>query len=227
MPIQKAEGIILRRIKYSETSLIVTLYTREYGKIGLIAKGARNPKSKFVGSLEPASCVSIIYYHKEGRDLQMLSEVDSMRSNSSIINSIRKIAVAFAIVNLIDSVVTESESNEDIFDLLKESLLALNDREIDIPILWYFEINLLRQIGFEIDVDNPEGIGKGERLKGEALELFEQLEDIDLSEMKAEQFTRGTFKKINRFFEKYFEYHIEGMKQTKALSFINELVHKK
>ena len=227
MPIQKAEGIILRRIKYSETSLIVTLYTREYGKIGLIAKGARNPKSKFVGSLEPASCVSIIYYHKEGRDLQMLSEVDSMRSNSSIINSIRKIAVAFAIVNLIDSVVTESESNEDIFDLLKESLLALNDREIDIPILWYFEINLLRQIGFEIDVDNPEGIGKGERLRGEALELFEQLEDIDLSEMKAEQFTRGTFKKINRFFEKYFEYHIEGMKQTKALSFINELVHKK
>ncbi|MCH8272836.1 MAG: DNA repair protein RecO [Candidatus Marinimicrobia bacterium] len=227
MPIQKAEGIILRRIKYSETSLIVTLYTREYGKIGLIAKGARNPKSKFVGSLEPASCVSIIYYHKEGRDLQMLSEVDSMRSNSSIINSIRKIAVAFAIVNLIDSVVTESESNEDIFDLLKESLLALNDREIDIPILWYFEINLLRQIGFEIDVDNPEGIGKGERLKGEALELFEQLEDIDLSEMKAEQFTRGTFKKINRFFEKYFEYHIEGMKQTKALSFVKELVHKK
>ena len=227
MPIQKAEGVILRRIKYSETSLIVTLYTREYGKIGLIAKGARNPKSKFVGSLEPASCVSIIYYHKEGRDLQMLSEVDSMRSNSSIINSIRKIAVAFAIVNLIDSVVTESESNEDIFDLLKESLLALNDREIDIPILWYFEINLLRQIGFEIDVDNPEGIGKGERLKGEALELFEQLEDIDLSEMKAEQFTRGTFKKINRFFEKYFEYHIEGMKQTKALSFVKELVHKK
>ena len=227
MPIQKAEGIILRRIKYSETSLIVTLYTREYGKIGLIAKGARNPKSKFVGSLEPASCVSIIYYHKEGRDLQMLSEVDSMRSNSSIINSIRKIAVAFAIVNLIDSVVTESESNEDIFDLLKESLLALNDREIDIPILWYFEINLLRQIGFEIDVDNPEGIGKGERLRGEALELFEQLEDIDLSEMKAEQFSRGTFKKINRFFEKYFEYHIGGMKQTKALSFVNELVHKK
>jgi len=226
VPIQKAEGVVLRRIKYSETSLIVTLYTREYGKIGLIAKGARNPKSKFVGSLEPASYVSIIYYHKEGRDLQILSEVDSMRSNSSIINSIRKIAVAFAIVNLIDSVVTEAESNEDIFNLLKESLHALNDREIDIPILWYFEMNLLRQIGFEINVKNPEGIEKRVRLKGEALKLFEQLEDINLSEIKVEQFTRGTFKKINRFFEKYFEHHIEGMKQTKALGFVNELVHK-
>jgi len=227
VPIQKTEGVILRRIKYSETSLIVTLYTREYGKIGLIAKGARNPKSKFVGSLEPASYVSIIYYHKEGRDLQLLSEIDSMYSNYSTINSIRKIAVAFAIVNLIDNVVTESESNEDIFDLLKESLLALNDREIDIPILWYFEINLLRQIGFEIDVDNPEGIRKGEMLKGEALKLFELLQDVNLSDMKAGKFTRGTFKKINRFFEKYFEYHIEGMKQTKALGFVNQLVHEK
>lgn len=226
MPILKAEGVILRRIKYSETSLIVTLYTREYGKIGLIAKGARNPKSKFVGSLEPATYVSIVYYHKEGRDLQMLSEVDSVRSNSSIISSIRKVAVAFAMINLVDSVVTESESNEDLFDLLSESLLVLNNREFDIPILWYFEINLLRQIGFEIDIDNPEGVGKGERLKGEALKLFEKLENIELSEMKVEQFTRGTFKKINRFFEKYFEYHIEGMKQTKAFSFVNELVDK-
>ena len=226
MPIQKAEGVILRRIKYSETSLIVTLYTTEYGTVSLMAKGARNPKSKFVGSLEPATYVSIIYYHKEGRDLQMLSEVEPMRSNSSIINNIRKVAVAFAIINLIDSVVRETESNEAIFDLLKNALLALNDTESDLPILLYFEINLLRQTGFEIDIDKPEGMGKEKRLRGEALKLFKQLEDINLNEMKVEQFTRGTFKQMNRFFEKYFEYHIEGMKRTKALSFVNDLVHK-
>ena len=226
MPILKAEGIILRRIKYSETSLIVTLYTKEYGKVSLIAKGARNPKSKFVGSLEPGTYVSVVYYHKESRDLQMLSEVDPMRSNSSIISSIRKVAVAFAILNLIDSVVSESESNEDLFALLNDSLRSLNDSESDLLILWYFEINLLRQIGFEINIDNPEGIGKENRLKGEALKLFKQLEDVDLNEMNVEQFTRGTFKKMNRFFEKYFEYHIEGLKQTKALSFVNELVNK-
>ena len=51
-------------------------------------------------------------------------------------------------------------------------------------------------------------------------------EDVDLNEMNVEQFTRGTFKKMNRFFEKYFEYHIEGMKRTKALSFVNDLVTK-
>ncbi|MCH8276744.1 MAG: DNA repair protein RecO C-terminal domain-containing protein [Bacteroidetes bacterium] len=149
-----------------------------------------------------------------------------MRSNSSIISSIRKVAVAFAILNLIDKVVSESESNDDLFALLNESLLVLNNTDIDVPILWHFEINLLRQIGFEIDIDNPEGIGKENRLKGEALKLFKQLEDVDLNEMDAEQFSRGTFKKINRFFEKYFEYHIEGLKQIKALSFVNELVNK-
>ena len=155
----------------------------------------------------------------------MLSEVDPMRSNSSIISSIRKVAVAFAILNLIDSVVSESESNEDLFALLNDSLRSLNDSESDLLILWYFEINLLRQIGFEINIDNPAGIEKENRLKGEALKIFKQLEDVDLNEMNVEQFTRGTFKKMNRFFEKYFKYHIEGMKQTKALSFVNELVN--
>ncbi len=226
MPILKAEGVILRRIKYSETSLIVSVYTKEFGKVGLIAKGARNPKSKFVGSLEPATYLSIIYYHKNGRELQFLSEAEPIRSNSSIIKSIRKVAVAFAILNLVDSVVSESESNKEIFALLSDTLSTLNDTETDVPILWYFEINLLRQVGFEIDIRNPEGIGSADKLEGESLKLFEQIESSVLSELSVEQFTKGTFKKMNRFFAKYFEYHIEGMKKTKALNFVNDLVKK-
>ena len=73
MPILKSEGVVLRRIKYSETSLILTFYTKDQGKISLIAKGARNPKSKFVGALEPATYASIVYYHKDSRELQLLS----------------------------------------------------------------------------------------------------------------------------------------------------------
>ena len=110
MPILKAEGIVLRRIKYSETSLIISVYTKEFGKVCLIAKGARNPKSIFVGSLEPATYLSMIYYHKNNRELQLLSEAGPICGNSSILKSIRKVAVAFAIVNLVDSVVSESES---------------------------------------------------------------------------------------------------------------------
>jgi len=223
VPIRKAEGVILRRIKYSETSLIVTVYTQEFGKIGLIAKGARNPKSKFVGSLEPSTYVSLIYYHKDGRDLQMLSEVEPIRSNSSIIKSIRKVAVAFAMVNLVDSVVSDSESNEELFVLLCDALSTLNDSEMDIPILWYFEINLLRQIGFEIDIQLPEGMGKRYHLQGESLKVYQKIESSELADMRIPEFTKGTFRKMNRFFEKYFEYHVEGMKKTKALKFVNDL----
>lgn len=224
MPILKSEGVVLRRIKYSETSLILTFYTKDQGKISLIAKGARNPKSKFVGSLEPATYASIVYYHKDSRDLQLLSEIEIIQSNSSIIENLRKSAVAMAILNLVDSTLTEVEPNEDVYGLLVNTLSALNSEKQDVALLWYFEIQLLKMIGFEIDVHNPEGVKTQSRLKGEALTVFEGLEKAELPDIGVVGFTRGTFRKINRFFSEYFKYHVEGMKRAKALSFVENLI---
>ncbi|MCH7619444.1 MAG: DNA repair protein RecO [Candidatus Marinimicrobia bacterium] len=224
MPILKSEGVVLRRIKYSETSLIVTFYTKDQGKISLIAKGARNPKSKFVGALEPATYASIVYYHKDSRDLQLLSEIEILQSNSSIIENLRKSAVAMAILNLVDSTLTEVEPNEDVYGLLVNTLSALNSEKQDVALLWYFEIQLLKMIGFEIDVHNPEGVKTQSRLKGEALRIFEELETAKLPDIGVGGFTRGAFRKINRFFSEYFKYHVEGMKRAKALSFVENLI---
>ena len=136
MPILKSEGVVLRRIKYGETSLIATLYTKSSGKISLIAKGARKPKSKFVGSLEPATHSSVIYYHKESREVQVLSEIEIINANIYISENLRKSAVALAIVGLVDSVMSGTESNEELFELLTGTLSALNDTEYDVALLW-------------------------------------------------------------------------------------------
>ena len=224
MPILKSEGVVLRRIKFSETSLIVTFYTKDHGKLSLMAKGARNPKSKFVGALEPATYASIVYYHKDSRELQLLSEIEILQSNSSIIENLRKSAVAMAILNLVDSTLTEVEPNEDVYGLLVNTLSALNSEKQDVALLWYFEIQILKLIGFEIDVHNPEGVKTQSKLKGEALKVFEDLEIAELPDIGIGDFTRGTFRKINRFFSEYFEYHVEGMKRAKALSFVENLI---
>ena len=224
MPILKSEGVVLRRIKYGETSLIATLYTKHSGKISLIAKGARKPKSKFVGSLEPATHSSVIYYHKESRDIQVLSEIEIINPNLYISENLRKSAVAMAIVGLVDSVMSGTESNEDIFELLSGTLSALNDTDYDVALLWFFEINLLRLLGFGIDVHHPEGLSSGEKLKGEPLSIFEKIENVNLPDIGISGFTRGTFKKLNRFFSKYLEYHVEGVKKTKALKFVDSLI---
>jgi len=224
MPILKSEGIVLRRIKYGESSLIATLYTKSSGKITLIAKGARKPKSKFVGSLEPATHSSVIYYYKESRDIQVLSEIEIINPNLYISENLRKSAVAMAIVGLVDSVMSGTETNEEIFELLANTLSALNDTDYDVALLWFFEINLLRLLGFGIDIHNPEGLRSEEKLKGEPLSIFEKIESAKLPEIGINGFTRGTFKKLNRFFSNYLEYHIEGVRKTKALKFVDSLI---
>lgn len=66
------EGIVLRNLRHGETSRIATLLTPELGKIGVIAKGARDPKSPFGASLEFLSHGSFVLYHRPGRDLHFL-----------------------------------------------------------------------------------------------------------------------------------------------------------
>ena len=224
MPILKSEGVVLRRIKYGETSLIATLYTKSSGKISLIAKGARKPKSKFVGSLEPATHSSVIYYQKDSRDIQVLSEIEIINANQYISENLRKSAVAMAIVGIVDSVMSGIESNEEIFELLSKTLSALNNTDYDVALLWFFEINLLQLLGFGIDVHSPEGLSSGEKLKGEPLAVFEKIEKANLPDIGINSFTRGTFKKLNQFFRRYLEYHVEGANKTKALKFVDNLI---
>lgn len=224
MPILKSEGIVLRRIKYGETSLIATLYTKDSGKISLIAKGARKPKSKFVGSLEPATHSSVIYYQKDSREVQVLSEIEIINANIRIGENLRKSSVAMAIVGLVDSVMSGTESNKELYELLAGTLSALNDTDYDVALLWYFEINLLRLLGFSIDVNNPEGLSSGEKLKGETLKVFESVEKANLPDIGIKGFTRGTFRKLNRFFSRYLEFHVEGSNKTKALKFVDSLI---
>ena len=62
--IVSTDAIVLRSMKYGETSKIVTLYSKKFGKIKVIAKGARSAKSKFGASLEPMMHSSVIFYKK-------------------------------------------------------------------------------------------------------------------------------------------------------------------
>ena len=70
--IVSTDAIVLRTVNYSETSIIITLFSKEAGKIVLIAKGARKPKSAFAAQFEPMNILNINYFHKDGRNIQLL-----------------------------------------------------------------------------------------------------------------------------------------------------------
>jgi DNA repair protein RecO (recombination protein O) len=124
--IVKAEAIVLKSMKYGETSRIVTMYTREFGKVSLMAKGARAPKNKFGAALDAMSHCDIVFYRKEQRDLHLLSQADVIQPYRGIVNDPLRLMTGFAILEFLHASVQGEEEHAALFDVLSDTLDALD-----------------------------------------------------------------------------------------------------
>jgi DNA repair protein RecO (recombination protein O) len=148
-----AEAVVLRTRKYRDTSLVATLLTRHQGKIGVIAKGARDRKSRLGPSLQVMNHVTVVYYHKTTRDLQLLTQCDLVRAYRGLSDDMEKMASGMATIELVDAVTPAEEANEELFDLLTQTLSAVNGATKNARnALYYFEMRLLQNLGFRPDL---------------------------------------------------------------------------
>lgn len=122
----KTEAIILKTMKYRDTSKIVTFYTKEYGKLKGIAKGARTAKNKFGSALEPMTLSMLVIYKKEHRDLHLISQCDAIDSFKNLTEDLDRMTTALAVIALINQVTHDEERNPALFALLSETLSTLN-----------------------------------------------------------------------------------------------------
>ncbi|MBI3190034.1 MAG: DNA repair protein RecO [Ignavibacteriales bacterium] len=148
MTILKTEAFVLRTIKFKESSKIVTFYTKELGRVGAIVKGARRPKSKIGASLEPMSHVQIVLYLKEGREVQTVGQCDLLHSYHHFASDLEKLSVGLSIIELVYNIAHEQEQNIPLFDLINQTLAALNESSHNSLILFYFEMRLAELLGF-------------------------------------------------------------------------------
>lgn len=147
--IVRTDGVILRSMDFRDTSRILTVYTRDFGKQSLLAKGVRGPKSKLAGVTGPLNYVTLIYYRKEERELQLLSQCDLVRPWRSLTDSLEAMAAAMAICELLNLVVQGEEEHPELFDLLVRSLDAVNGATNNwVNALYLFEVRLLDLLGF-------------------------------------------------------------------------------
>jgi DNA repair protein RecO (recombination protein O) len=71
--IEKTEGIVIRRERFRSTSKMVTLFSKDYGRLSLLAKGGFDPKRLLGGNLEPFSLTEITFYYREGKEYHLIS----------------------------------------------------------------------------------------------------------------------------------------------------------
>lgn len=148
-----SEAVVLRTRKFRETSLLATLLTRHQGKIGVIAKGARDRKSRLGPAVQPMNHVTAVFYHKTTRDLQLLTQCDVVRVYRGLSEDMEKMAAGMAAIELVDAVTPEEEANEALFDLLTQTLSTVNGATKNARnALYYFEMRLLENLGFKPDL---------------------------------------------------------------------------
>src|ERR1019366_3384591 len=124
--IVKTDAIILRGRKQGDTSKLATLYTRDFGKIDVIAKGAREQKSKFGGALEMFARSTVVLYKNHKPDtLSLLSNAETIEPNHGILRSLERMETATAIVELILRAMHDEEAHDELFDLLASTMQAI------------------------------------------------------------------------------------------------------
>lgn len=147
--IAKTEAIVLRTRKYGETSRILNLYTREFGKLSVIAKGARGPKNKFGASLQPPNHVFAVLYKSDNRELHLLSQCDTITRFRNVPDDLDKFSAVMSIVELVELVMHDEERNDQLFDLTLSALNGINDAlKNPVNVQYYFELHLSDVLGF-------------------------------------------------------------------------------
>jgi DNA repair protein RecO (recombination protein O) len=149
MPSQKTEAIVLSKRDFRETSLIVVLYTRDYGKISGILKGIRKEPGKFASTLEPFSYNDIIFYPKRTSSLCLVSQCELKCNFDAIRRSIEKVCVASVMAELLAVVMPPEDKNEEIFDLMLNCLKELEASPNADKIAMIYKLKLLALSGFK------------------------------------------------------------------------------
>lgn len=144
----KSDAIILHSIRWQESSKIVTVYSREWGKIGLIARGALRPKSPFAGNLESLNYVQTIVATKPTRNLQILTGIDVLESFNALRLNLKQLPYALALIELLDQVLEEHEQDAVFFDFIITMIQSLEKSTQPEIIFWYFLLKFSSYLGF-------------------------------------------------------------------------------
>ncbi len=147
MPAEKATAIIVRTVDFSETSLVVTLFTREMGKIGALAKGGRRLKGPFDSALDLLALCRIVFLHKSSESLDLLTEAKLLRRFRPPGHDLRPLYAGYYVAELLRELTDENDPHPELFDLADETLAALVAGEPAGRRIVRFELGALRLLG--------------------------------------------------------------------------------
>jgi len=243
----KTEAVVLHKIKYGDTSIIVTLFTKDYGKMSAIVKGGRNPKSKLGLIVDTFNHLQIVFYKKDSREIQLISSADIISHFPNIKTDLDYQRYAQAVLELVKNLNVEHEVNHKLFNGLVRIFTLMDESKESAVILFArFFMFFLSELGYQLQLEKCSGCGKKELSKSELSYNYElgifccdcQLNIVESFHINAELFTVLLCLRYNKkvpesvvnlvekaitFMERHLKNHVPDFKGIQSLGMFNNL----
>ncbi|TCP32352.1 DNA replication and repair protein RecO [Scopulibacillus darangshiensis] len=148
---EKAEGIVIKTINYGETNKIITVFTKEHGKVGLMARGAKKTKSRLSAASQLLFFGQFLYQKSKG--LGTLYQGETIEPLRNIKADIFKMAYAAYIVEVIDKLTEQNVRNPFLYDLLIRILTYIEEGVDPEVLTLIFDVKMMGPAGIEARFD--------------------------------------------------------------------------
>jgi DNA repair protein RecO (recombination protein O) len=155
---QRVQAIVLKHSEFGEADRLLTLYTREQGKLRALAKGARKPRSRKAGHIEPFSEVSLQL--AKGSSLFIVSQAEASDTHAALSKDLVALGYASYVVELLDKFTYEEDENRGLFRLLRDTLGRLESTKDAELVVRFYEVRLLDLVGFRPELQSCLNCGK-------------------------------------------------------------------
>lgn len=152
--LHKTRGIVLRTVKYGDTSAIVNIFTELFGVQAYMVNGVRSSKPKAKGNLlQPGNILDLIVYHYEQKSIQRISEFKLGYISTSLQVNVVKNTVALYMIELLQKSLKEPEEHLELYYFTEQALQALDQTPLAIAanIPLYFTLKLAEYLGFRLN----------------------------------------------------------------------------
>ncbi len=243
--LHKTKGIVLRTVKYGETSLIVTIFTELFGLQSYLVNGVRTPTKKGTAKanlFQPSAILDLIAYRNEFKNLQRLKEFKWSFLYQHILSDVRKNAVALFMIELISKCLKQPEPNPDLFYFAEDALHHLDEANdtVTANFALFFALHLAVFFGFRISdefsdnihyLDLEEGRFVKEQpkhahylLDKEAAAVSHILKIMHPLELQDVALNQDMRRRITHALEEYYALHIPDFGSLKTLPVLRELM---
>ncbi len=243
--LHKTKGIVLRTVKYGETSIIVSIFTELFGVQSYLVNGVRTSAKKGTGKanlFQPAAILDLVVYHNELKHLNRIKEFKWSYLYATIFSDVPKNAVALFMIELLTKCLKQPESNPGLFHFTEDVFLKLDESSgavfANLPL--FFALHLPFHFGFRIDdnynernkfLDLQEGSFINEQpqhpyfLEDKQAETSSQLLKVQHpDELEGIKLHHDFRRHLLQRFEDYYRLHIHDFGTMKSLPVLREIL---